>query len=227
MTGKNDTSTGASLPILYMVEVDVKKEDMEYFERWFAGRHAPDLYDAGFLRCTSYNTLDGSFSVLDLYELPDWEVLSSPGYQRVGKNDPYRDNVLKRMGSHGASLYDQIHISPSPEGSGATLDGPRISVIWFDARDADEAAIARAFDTCSQALKAQGALRVRMGKRTRDHPLVKSHRPLYVLVAEWPEDSSLPDMRALVEQTAVGALANSETYTAERAYPWRNTGFAR
>lgn len=225
MTEKSDTSTGA--PILYMVEVDVKKEDMDYFERWFSGRHAPDLYNAGFLRCTSYKTLDGSFSILDLYELPNWEVLSSPGYQRVGKNDPYRDDVLRRMGSHGASLYQQIHITPTPGASGATLDGPMISAIWFDAKGADEAAIARAFDTCNQALKAQGALRVRMGKRTRDHPSVISHRPLYVLVAEWPDDSSLPDMRALVERAALGALENSETYTAERAYPWRNTGFAR
>ena len=119
MNAKQNSQVGVALPVLYVVEIGVAEEDIEYYDRWYAGRHAPDLYDAGFHRCTSYRTVEGSFNVLDLYEIPSWEILTSESYKRVGRNDPYRDAVLRNLLSQGYSLYDQTHMSPTPETSAA------------------------------------------------------------------------------------------------------------
>ena len=40
--------------IVYVAELNIAPADLPVFSAWYAGRHAPDLYQLGFRTCTSY-----------------------------------------------------------------------------------------------------------------------------------------------------------------------------
>ena len=66
-----------SLPLLYTAELDLAEADIEPFRQWYANRHAPDVYQCGFLTCTCYQAEEGDMNLLDMYELPDASAFRS------------------------------------------------------------------------------------------------------------------------------------------------------
>ena len=53
-------------PILYSAELDLPEADIPAFSAWYGGRHAPDLYQAGFTVCTCYRAVEGGSIALAL-----------------------------------------------------------------------------------------------------------------------------------------------------------------
>ena len=69
-----------SAPIFYTAELDFTADEaINNFIAWYAGRHAPDLYRAGFEVCACYRAVDGGPAILDAYQAPSWNVFLSPG----------------------------------------------------------------------------------------------------------------------------------------------------
>ena len=45
---------------------------------WYAFRHAPDIYQIGFDVCTSYRSVAGDMTILDLYEIDSVDIFDTP-----------------------------------------------------------------------------------------------------------------------------------------------------
>ena len=199
-------------PIVYTAELDLPPAAERAFNDWYAGRHAPDLYRAGFHTCTSYRAIEGGLTILDLYEAGSWDVFAGEAYRRIGERDAHAAPVL-------AARTDFTHtVYASPPGT--PIDADWITLLRFGASDAAEAALHDWLDAEGRAFFARhGARQVRPLRRGRDHPTLPSRRPRCALLVEWCREPP-PEARGLAALPASLGLTPDQGFTGLRLYPW-------
>lgn len=202
--------------ILYSAELDLPDEDIPAFSDWYAGRHAPDLYQAGFTVCTCYRAISGGMKLIDFYEAADWTVFESDAYRRIGPGDAYGPPLMAKRTNKAHTVYAYR------PGSG---DPPPLSADWigFARFAATPEALATLEDALAgptgAALIAAGAKQVRLAERGQDHPRNPTHRPGAIVLAEW--DSQPPDT-AEMGSIVAGLIETSDldSFVGYRLYPW-------
>jgi hypothetical protein len=205
-------------PILYTAELELPDEDIRAFSDWYAGRHAPDLYQAGFTVCTCYRAVRGGMKLIDLYEAPDWNIFGSPAYQQMGPRDVYGPPLM-------AKRQDKAHTVYEYRASTAPADTTPLAADWigFARFAATPQAVAKVAEALSgapgAALVATGARRVRLAERGRDHPRNPTHRPGCIVLAEWDrEPADAADIgRFVTSQIETSGL---DSFVGYRLYPW-------
>jgi hypothetical protein len=205
--------------LLYTAELDLEPADVEPFLQWYAFRHAPDVYQAGFQSCTCYRVLDGDMTFFDLYELPAWSLFETPRYTGMRGRDPYMDALMAKRRNKAHTVYDQIVIAPEP--AGPCLDADWISVFRFAAPEDADDVIADLLARHQPLLAASGLKRIRFARRGQDHPRNPTFRPRCMVVAEWdttpPEDCGIPD---LLFDAAGDGIEDDSAFVGLRVYPW-------
>jgi hypothetical protein len=202
--------------ILYTAELDLPDEDIEAFTNWYAGRHAPDLYQAGFDVCTCYRATRGGMTLIDFYEAADWSVFEADAYRQIGPRDVYGPPLMAKRTDKAHTVYAYR------AGDG---EHPPLSADWIGF--ARFAAPPPALDALQSALvgplgaelRDAGARHVRLAERGRDHPRNPTHRPNAILLAEW--DSEPPG--SVDVAASVGRLidaAELDGFVGHRLYPW-------
>jgi hypothetical protein len=207
-------------PIFYVAELDISDEALPDFSAWYACRHAPDLYALGFLSCTSYRAIEGAMAVVDMYEADDWEIVASEPYRRMKQRDLHAAPALRGRTDFTHTIY--VHHPARPARREARLDADYITLARFGADPATEDRIAAWLAAEGAAkLDTMGAARVRLLRRGKDHPTLKSRRPRCALVAEWmaPPPAEGRGLAALPPALAAH-LAEDVHFTGRRLYPW-------
>lgn len=208
-------------PILYIVEVDLPPQALEEFSDWYAGVHAPHLFQAGFTACASYRALAGGMAVLDIYEAPDWSIFESAGflrYRSLAARDPYRPAMLAeapemRTVYHPAE-QDQAALFPVPDADWLTL--------WrIDPAAGAEQELADWLPEGHRILAEAGAARSILLRRGRDTPTGRSSRPALALLAEW-RDRPPATVTAghFLPSSLRQALTDETPFLGYRLYPW-------
>ncbi|MGE0224887.1 MAG: hypothetical protein AB7S57_16590 [Acetobacteraceae bacterium] len=206
-------------PLLYTAELDLPEADVEAFSDWYAYRHTPDLYQAGFLTCTCYRVLGGDMNLFDLYEAPGWEIFENPRYLGMRGRDPYMAALMEKRRDKAHTVYEQRLIQPEP-GDG-WLDADWIAVVRFDAPPEADAEIESALSEVFPRFASQGLRRIRFAHRTKDHPRNPTHRPRCMVVSEWPQaPAEGADITAMLRQKFGPALSRQDAFTGTRIYPW-------
>lgn len=206
-------------PILYTAELDLAEDDIDPFLRWYANRHAPDVYQVGFQTCACYRVLDGDMTFFDLYEMPAWNLFETRRYRDMAPADPYMAALMAKRRNKAHTVYDQFLIAPNA--SGPCLNADWISVFRFAAPEEADDAIIAALSGHQPLLAASGARRIRYAVRGQDHPRNPTFRPRCLVVVEWaerpPEDTGIPDILF----TAAGdVIEDDSAFTGQRVYPW-------
>lgn len=206
--------------LLYTAELKLDPSDEEPFLDWYAYRHAPDLYSLGFKVCTCYRAVIGDMTFLDLYEIPGLKIFDSSGYALMAKNDRYAAPILERRRDKAHTLYEQRLLSPTTVQDGPTLDADWISVLRFNSTLSSEQIAVELADAVARAMS-EGALRVRLAERTRDHPVYTTTRPHFLLMAEWSAQpgSGLPLTDQLPDQLS-RSVSDLIPFIGHRVYPW-------
>jgi hypothetical protein len=208
-------------PILYSAELELAEEDIPGFSAWYAGRHAADLYQAGFSVCTCYRAVRGGMNLIDFYEAPDAGVFDTEAYKQIGPRDSYGPKLM-------AKRRDKAHTVYTYRASTAGAGTHRFSADWvafarFAATPEDAAKLGAALaGEPGASLLAAGASRVRLAERGPDHPRNPTHRPAFILIAEWdraPPESA--DMDAFV--AAHISTSGLDSFVGYRLYPWPDT----
>jgi hypothetical protein len=212
---------GMTMALLYTAELDLDEADVEPFLRWYAFRHAPDVYQVGFQRCTCYRVRGGDMNLFDLYELPTWDLFETAAYRAMRGRDPYMDALMAKRRNKAHTVYDQVAIAPAAEGP--CLDADWISVFRFAADEEADEAIAELLVRHQPLMAVSGLRRVRFAVRGKDHPTNPTFRPRCMVVAEWdvepPEDGGgIPGL--LFEEA--GGVEEDTVIVGERVYPWRD-----
>ena len=203
-----------TVPLLYTAELDLPDQDVEAFSHWYAYRHTPDLYQAGFQTCTCYRVLDGDMNLFDLYEAPGWDIFENPSYLAMRGRDPYMDGLMAKRRTKAHTVYEQRRIMP--EASGPCLDADWLHVLRFDAPMEADSAVGEAIRQRCSVLTGQGVTRIRFACRTKDHPRNPTFRPRCMIVLE--AGSRLPGdpFAGWLPPSLTGASA----FTGQRIYPW-------
>jgi len=204
--------------IVYVAELDLPEDARRDFFAWYAGRHAPDLHQAGFSTCTSYRAVEGGMAIVDLYETPRWEVLASEAYRRAGERDGYAAPLLAARTDFTHTVY--AYHPRWPASRCAPLDADWVTLLRFGASEAAEAALLDWLEAEGAArFAAAGARQLRPLRRGRDHPVLKSRRPRCALVVEWVEPP--PDhAHRLDALPARLGLEPDLGFTGVRTHPW-------
>ena len=92
--------------ILYTAEMELPPAVVAAFDAWYAHRHAPDLFAAGFAACTSYRAVAGEMNVLSLYRLPAWEIFDSAAYKAIGRRDTYGGPIMAQASDKANTPYE-------------------------------------------------------------------------------------------------------------------------
>jgi hypothetical protein len=116
---------------------DMAPQALREFEHWHAHEHFPErLGIPGFLRASRFTSADGGEGIFVMYELQDYEVLSSAGYSaRLNSPTPWSVRMMPHhrhmvrsqcrvLTSHGATTTRQaltIRLSPAPGQNDALL----------------------------------------------------------------------------------------------------------
>jgi hypothetical protein len=206
--------------IVYVAELNIGPAELPAFSAWYAGRHAPDLYQLGFRTCTSYRGVEGAMDVIDLYEAASWDIVDSDGYRRMKARDAYAKPACAGRTDWTHTIYDynaRVAADRHP-----LLDADWITLLRFGATPEQEDAIAGwLLAEGEAAYAALGARSVRLLHRGRDHPTLKSRRARCALLAEWAEE---PPAAARGDQLLPAGLARSlapdDPFTGYRLYPW-------
>ncbi|MDG1987937.1 MAG: hypothetical protein P8J18_08155 [Halieaceae bacterium] len=186
------------LPLLYVVRMDVEREYLTEFVKWYDTRHGPDLIGTGFFSCNAYHSVVGEPFICNVYEIPSVEILSSDAYIDVRKNDSQLVNeVLNKISNHSNTTYQQVategfviegvggrSVSPSRR---TAVNSPVISTTCFDLTSSDEKLL-KQFVADYFELKNQpdgGLISLRLAKQSGKHPLFPSSQPEWILLAEW------------------------------------------
>ena len=208
-----------SSPLLYTAELDLAESDVNPFRQWYANRHAPDVYQAGFLTCTCYQAVEGDMNLLDLYELADWGIFDSLRYKGMQGRDPYMAPLMARRRNKAHTVYSQQLIAPDEPGGWLNADW--LSVFRFDSPAGADAAIVLALSVELGRLRDLGLTRLRFACRDRDHPTNPTFRPRCMVVTEWPrrppEEAELP---ARLTNRFGDRITNPNVFVGRRIYPW-------
>ncbi len=208
--------------ILYTAELGLAPEHLDAFTAWYSCRHAPDLYQAGFQACTSFQGSGNGMSVLNLYHLPSWDLFEEPAYRAVGPNDPYGAPIVALARAKANTPYDILHSWPGNRK--AAIEGAWLSAIRFEAGAGTEQAIANHLANVGAArLRELGAIHVHLVRRGRPHPAAASDQPSGAIFVEWggrpPADDPVLPMLASAQ---VGLVSRTSVFVGQRVYPWPN-----
>lgn len=205
-------------PILYTAELDLPPAAEQAFSDWYAGRHAPDLYRAGFHTCTSYRAIEGGMTILDLYEAHRWDVFASDAYRRIGERDAHAASVLAARTDFTHTVYG-CH-PRAANGPRTPLDADWITLLRFGASEAAEEALLDWLDSEGAAFFARhGACQARPVRRGRDHPTLPSRRARCALLVAWAEEPP-PEARTMAALPERLGLVPDQGFTGLRLYPW-------
>jgi hypothetical protein len=216
-------------PIFYLSELEFAPEAVAPFMHWYAWRHAPDIFKAGFETCASYVRLEGAPAVVDVYQGPTWDLFLGAGYQARAK-DPYSREILKaRLGGPNTIYGYTAYAGPAGSSELTKIDCDWMSLLRFDADDPAERAVVAWLPEELRRLTPAGARTLRLVHRTKDHPtLAPSTRPRLALFAEWDQPPLPPaDLLAAIGRVLGRDLAPDAGFTGLRAYPWPDHAPAR
>lgn len=206
--------------IIYVAELDIPAAALPAFYDWYAGRHAPDLYQLGFRTCTSYRGVEGSMDVIDVYEAAGWDIVASEGYRRMKARDAYaapscagRTDWTHTIYEYNAAVGADRH---------PLLDADWITLLRFGAdREAEDALADWLLREGEAAYAALGARSVRLLHRGRDHPTLKSRRARCALLIEWSSEPQAAGRSMPTLPVHLTALVSPEpAFTGYRLYPW-------
>jgi hypothetical protein len=216
-------------PIFYIVEIDLPAEDRaaayKAFAAWYAGVHAPHLYEAGFTCCTSYRALQGRMEIVDVYQADDWSIFESARFARyraVAAGDPHLPPFMPAI----ANLRTPYRYMPWRGQSHDVLCRPLAAdwiAVWRFRTDGD--LLARAADWLADGgeamLLAAGVHGIRLLARTRPAPTGHSTHQDGAIVLEWhsPPAGNLLDGSWLPDWLAT-ALGGDVAFAGSRLYPW-------
>lgn len=209
-------------PLLYTAELDLAEADIEPFLQWYAYRHAPDVFRAGFHTCACYRVDDPGMNLFDLYEIPSWNLFETAWYRGMGGRDPYMAALMAKRRNKAHTVYEQRAIAPNAPGP--CLDADWVSIFRFAVDDETfDDAIVAALTRHQPLMAASGLKRIRYATRGQDHPTNPTFRPGGMVVAEWsdkpPADCGIPDV---LHAAAGEAISDDSAVTGYRVYPWRD-----
>lgn len=214
-------------PILYIAEIDYPPHTHAGFEAWYANRHAPDLFRLGSRTVSSYRPTVGGLAVLNVYEIPDSDILKTPRYKAIGASDPYGAGV--RETSAGQKRYQTLYLERTAVPAETpdklpTIDADWISLARFDAPESLDAAIADWVAGDGQRLLAgHGAKKLRFATRIAETVGAGSDRPRCVLFVEWAaEPPAAADLDAALAGRFGGDITGNLPFVGWRKYPWPN-----
>lgn len=206
---------------LYTSELDIDDAHIEAFANWYAFRHAPDIYQIGFDVCTSYRGIAGEMTILDLYEIDSADIFDTPQYRTIAQTDPYGTEILANRRNKAHTVYTQVFVAPEPVNTRALLNADWVSVERFEFTDPDKERLYRYLDAGeAERILLAGAKRVRLAARTKAGPMHVSHRPSYMLLAEWPQRPGLADVGKRLREHFGGAISDPSFFVGYRLYPW-------
>ena len=206
---------------LYTSELDIAPEHLDAFVQWYAFRHAPDIYQIGFDVCTSYRSVAGDMTILDLYEIDSVDIFDTPRYRAIAPADPYFNDVLQHRTNKAHSVYSQVFVAPTPVDARALLNADWISVERFDHAGPDDDALVRFLASAeAERILLAGAKRVRLAHRTKAGPKHVSDRPHWMLLAEWAQPPGITDIGSRLQTQFGGSLTNQSFFRGYRLYPW-------
>lgn len=209
------------IPLLYTSEMDLPPEDFRVFAQWFAGKHAPDLWESGFLTCSCFRAVTpGDVTLIDFYQIPSWDVLNQPPYTTL-KGDAGKTYVsgVNRWGA--SAIYDQQRIDEyQPEKCTFRLLG-WITMLRYDG---DLAAIEAALQGAEATFRAAGALRARYSRHGRPHPRRPTRvRPEGALLLESETESQAMALLAALEAALPASASNVSSFVGHCVVPWPET----
>ncbi|MHA6689603.1 hypothetical protein [Devosia sp. A449] len=205
-------------PLLYTSEMDLPPEDFRTFAQWFAGKHAPDLWEAGFLTCSCYRAVTpGDVTLIDFYQIPSWDVLNQPPYTEL-KGDAGKAYVsgVNRWGA--SAVYDQARIDEYvPEKCSFRLLG-WLTMIRYDG---DLPAIEAALQAGDSVFRAAGAVRARYSRHGMPHPRrpVRS-RPEGALILESENEQQAMSLLKALEAAMPASAQNVSSFVGQCVVPW-------
>ncbi len=206
-------------PLLYTAELDLAEADTEAFRQWYANRHAPDVYQCGFLTCTCYRAVVGGMNFLDIYEVPDMTVFHTPRYRGMAGRDPYMADLMAKRLNKTHTVYAQHMIVP--DDTGAWLNADWLSIFRFESPASADTAIINALAVELGRLRGLGLARMRFACREHDHPTYPSVRPRCMVVMEWPHQ---PPADAHLSERLLARfgtrLTHPSVFIGRRLYPW-------
>lgn len=184
---------------------------------WFREKKGPELISLGFLSIRAYEG-EAFPQGCNLYEVADLSLFERPEYMAMRTEDPFVPNVMDQFSYNSKTFYDQrivtdrrgAELEPVP-----TLSGGALSLLYFDAEDAD--AVKRWF---GDRVVAQGGAEIRsfrLWERTHEHPLPSQREARWCAVVEW-EMAPLDDGSRL--QEAAEALAGIQVARSDVLRKW-------
>jgi hypothetical protein len=223
-------------PIFYIVEIDLPAQDRaaayEAFAAWYAGVHAPHLYEAGFTCCTSYRAMQGRMEIVDIYQADDWSIFASPRfarYREVAARDPHLPPFMRTIANTRTPYRYLPWRGQAPDDLARPLAADWVAV-WR--LRADAALLSRVAAWLARegeaALAAQGVDGIRLLTRTREAPTGTSNRPDGAIALEWrsPPAAHMLAGNWLPDWLAV-ALDEGAAFAGSRLYPWADHPEAR
>ncbi|HYF17891.1 MAG TPA: hypothetical protein VEA40_08475 [Ramlibacter sp.] len=207
--------------LLYTSELDLPPAQLDGFVRWYAFRHAPDIYQLGFHTCTSYRGVAGDLMVLDLYEIDSVDVFDTPQYRGVGQLDPYYTEVLSHRTAKAHTIYAQVQVSPPPVDARPLLNADWIRVDRFELAGEDQGPLLQYLSGGeAERILMSGAKRVRLARRTKAGPKHVSDRPRWMLLTEWARRPALEDIGDRLRERLGDAVSACSFFVGYRLYPW-------
>jgi hypothetical protein len=204
---------------IYTSELDIPEAHLDAFVQWYAFRHAPDIYQIGFELCTSYRSVAGGMTIMDLYEIDSVDVFDTPQYRTISQTDPYSAEILSQRTDKAHGIYAQVYVEPEPVDTRPLLNADWISVERFDCEDTD-ALVSYMEGGEAERILLAGAKRVRLVARTKAGPRHVSNRPRWMLLMEWAERPTLEDVAQRLQARFGDQVSAPSCFTGYRLYPW-------
>ncbi|MGG5819538.1 hypothetical protein [Falsiroseomonas sp. HW251] len=217
--------------IFYVVELALPREHLPDFVTWYAGVHAPHLFQGGFTTCTSYLAVSGGLSVVDIYQAKDWSLFHSAPFARyraLASADPYRPAILAEV-TNPRTVYHHHAGSPLPSRDPAAPFHADWVLMWRFPGDAslEKRVAAWLDDEGDAALRRLGAQGVRLLHRGKDTPTGTSFRPALAVVTEWDRRPAEAAANAALPDWIRAAIGDEEGFAGLRLYPWPDVPASR
>lgn len=210
-------------PIFYTAEVEFPDGGVEEFVDWFSGRHAADLFKAGFETCACYRAIEGEYTILDVYQAASRDIFTTPEYAACSK-DKYASAILTKARGHENTVYEYLPLPAAAAGEPlAAIDADWFSSLRFDVRsEADDGLVAALTEREIPRLRGFGASVVRLVRRAGDRPVGKpSARPRYALAVEWlTEPPPLAWLLKGLDPFVSQPLRAEDGFVGVRVFPW-------